>query len=74
MIKIPFRLLMVCTLAIATVRWCQFLGNGEAFGMSQPSTATRTLNLRFPGQYFDSETGFHYNGQRYYDPFVLANQ
>lgn len=50
------------------------LGNGEAFGMSQPSTAARTLNLRFPGQYFDSETGFHYNGQRYYDPFVLANQ
>ncbi|WP_033411666.1 RHS repeat-associated core domain-containing protein [Methylosarcina fibrata] len=42
------------------------LGNGEAFGFSQPSTLTRTVNLRFPGQYFyfDSETGFHNNGQR----------
>ena len=25
-------------------------------------------NLRFPGQYYDSETGMHYNHQRYYDP------
>jgi RHS repeat-associated protein len=24
--------------------------------------------LRFPGQYEDSETGLHYNNQRYYDP------
>lgn len=52
------------------------LGNGEAFGFSQPSTLTRAVNLRFPVQYFyfDSEIGFHNNDQRYYDPFVLANQ
>lgn len=27
-----------------------------------------TFNLRFPGQYFDAETGLHHNGQRDYDP------
>src|SRR4051794_6192432 len=27
-----------------------------------------TLNLRFPGQYFDRETGLHYNYFRDYDP------
>jgi RHS repeat-associated protein len=25
-------------------------------------------NLRFPGQYYDQETGLHYNYHRYYDP------
>ena len=27
-----------------------------------------TLNVRFPGQYYDSETGLHYNTFRTYDP------
>jgi RHS repeat-associated protein len=26
--------------------------------------------LRFPGQYYDDETGLHYNNYRYYDPAV----
>jgi RHS repeat-associated protein len=26
-----------------------------------------TFNLRFPGQYYDAETGLHYNYARYYD-------
>jgi len=29
--------------------------------------SSRTLNVRFPGQYYDSETGLHYNYYRYYD-------
>ncbi|MDD5222998.1 MAG: MopE-related protein [bacterium] len=29
-------------------------------------TGSITNNLRFPGQYYDAETGLHYNGHRYY--------
>jgi RHS repeat-associated protein len=30
--------------------------------------STVTNNFRFPGQYYDAETGLHYNYHRYYDP------
>ncbi|MFP5415132.1 MAG: RHS repeat-associated core domain-containing protein [Gammaproteobacteria bacterium] len=39
-----------------------------AFGDAPPSLQLRTVNLRFPGQYFDHETGLYYNYFRTYDP------
>ena len=38
------------------------------FGEAQLRVGTITNNLRFPGQYFDAETGLHYNWNRYYNP------
>jgi len=38
------------------------------FGEAQIITGTVANNLRFPGQYYDAETGLHYNWNRYYDP------
>ncbi|MBI9074589.1 MAG: RHS domain-containing protein [Desulfatibacillum sp.] len=41
----------------------------HAFGKAEvDASSTVVNNLRFAGQYFDAETGFHYNWNRYYDP------
>lgn len=47
--------------------------DSDAFGATQPNQnpsglGNVTINLRFPGQYYDQETGLHYNGFRYYHP------
>ena len=48
--------------------------NSDPFGANQPNedpTSSGTAfkyNLRFPGQYYDQETGTHYNYYRDYDP------
>ena len=40
----------------------------SSFGKANIEVETVTNNLRFAGQYFDQETGLHYNYHRYYDP------
>jgi RHS repeat-associated protein len=47
-----------------TVAWSW---DPEPFGNAQP-TGTLTYNHRFPGQYYDRETGLHHNGFRDYHP------
>ncbi|MGH8469839.1 MAG: RHS repeat-associated core domain-containing protein [Gammaproteobacteria bacterium] len=54
-----------------TVRW---KWEGDPFGVGAPDqdpdgdAVQFTYNSRFPGQYFDAETGLHYNYFRDYDP------
>lgn len=44
-------------------------GRSTLRGTTTWAASSSTYNsLRFPGQYFDPETGLHYNFQRHYDP------
>ncbi len=40
----------------------------KPFGSADVTINTFGNNFRFQGQYFDTETGLHYNYHRYYDP------
>ena len=59
------------TNSLSTVVW---RWEGGAFGQTPPDVdpdgdaTVTTVNLRFPGQYADSESGLYYNWNRYYDP------
>ncbi len=49
-----------------TVWHAAYLPFGEAFIIQEEVENP----FRFPGQYFDKETGLHYNWHRYYDPEI----
>lgn len=43
-------------------------GNKQPFGKTDVSVNLIEFNVRFPGQYYDAESGLHYNYFRDYDP------
>lgn len=56
---------VMMTDAGATVVWrAAYLPFGEVASLTGPAT----LNYRFPGQWFQLESGLHYNWHRHYDP------
>ncbi len=62
----PVRLTSVC----GEIVWAERTG---AWGEKGQVFACRIDNpLHFQGQYFDPETGLHYNRYRYYDPAIAA--
>lgn len=57
---------VVMTDATQQVTWrAEYMPFGKAI---IDAASTAELNLRFPGQYFDEETGLHHNYYRDYDP------
>jgi RHS repeat-associated protein len=60
--------------AAGTVIW-QLPYQGNPFGEQPPtSSAGYVLNLRYPGQYYDAESGTNYNFFRNYEPAIGGYQ
>jgi RHS repeat-associated protein len=55
----------VMTNASGTIVW---KADYTPFGKATVTVGTVENNIRFPGQYYDAETGLHYNWNRYYQP------
>jgi RHS repeat-associated protein len=51
-----------------TVKATVWQATWKPWGEVQAMSGTNTNNLRFPGQYFQIETGLHTNHHRMYDP------
>lgn len=67
------RVIVEATRNVGIWRWNQ---TNDPFGESTPNqnpdgdATSFTFNLRFAGQYRDSESGWYYNVHRYYDPSI----
>src|SRR5688572_18567159 len=53
---------------------CRSSWSGQAkwlpFGAPHSITGSASLDARFPGQWFQIESGLHYNWHRHYDPSI----
>ncbi|MCK9420712.1 MAG: RHS domain-containing protein [Nitrospirae bacterium] len=57
----------VMTDSAGVVKWS---ADYKPFGEATVTVSTITNNLRFPGQYYDAETGLNYNYMRNYNPVI----